>query len=224
MNNSHPNQKILIKLTAGELDDKHSLVVSAHTQSCGACKIKISQLESQLSENYFSTSASDINLSPTPDFSQIQKTILELKPKSISKKSVSVERITIKNKSVELPIQLNSLISQMQKWKTVGDKLSYCKIDVHGSSNLYFVYFNKGAKIPEHTHEGNEFVYVIAGSYSDELFEYVSGDFSSYNTADSHHPYTEDPDGCLLLVSLDGPFVFQEGWARLLNPFRRWFI
>ena len=141
--------------------------------------------------------------------------------KSVSKKAKRVS-LQFNNKTIELPPTLLSAKENMSPWKSIGN-ISYSKVDIHGSGNMYFVHFEPGVNISEHTHDGNEYAYVIAGSFSDQHSEYITGDFASFSHDDSHNPYTEDPDGCLLLVSIDGPFIFKEGLARLLNPFRRLF-
>ncbi len=216
MNQFHPDSKILARYASGDLSEKSSLVISSHVSQCVECQTSVAQHESSLTQAFIKT-----KFNMEPDLSAMLNYIVTSRPAAAETSPRLRQSIKVNNQTLELPLQLSSIHQNIGPWRQVGKKISYAKIDVDGPSNLYLVYFAKGAKIPEHGHEGNEFAYVIAGSFTDQTNDYVSGDFVSFDTLDSHHPQTDDPDGCLLLVCIEAPFVFKEGFARLLNPFRR---
>ena len=225
MNQNHPKKIILDQFTKGQLDDPVSIIIAAHTGSCSQCKKYLARKEEELAQDFaqpLNTNLDDFNI---PDFSFMEKSIIEssIEKEPIIDKESENKTLLFKNKSIDLPPSLLSIKSHMSPWRSLGN-ISYSKVNVHGESSIYFVHFEPGAKIAEHSHDGNEYAYVVAGSFKDQHSEYITGDFASFTHDDSHHPYTEDPDGCLLLVSIDGPFFFKEGWARLLNPFRKLFF
>ena len=216
----HPSQSMMEEFCAGKLDPGLSALVAAHLADCSACRKLAAQIETHLAQSCLEIPSQ----AAVPDFSKIEQDILELPAsgRNLQIRDLSAQTLTVKGKSVDLPAPLSTLKKAMAPWRSVGRNISYSKVDVEGAGNLYFLYFENGAEIPEHTHDGNEYALVVAGSFRDQHSEYITGDFATFSTSDSHRPSTEDPDGCLLLVSLEGPFVFKEGWARLLNPFRRW--
>ena len=223
MNQNHPSLSFLDQLVSGNLDDTVSMVISSHTGSCKRCQDYMTKKEELLANDLFISMPEQVT--NVPDFSNLQESIMNSAEDTMTTAELpKLDNILqFKNKKIDLPANLQNMKKHMTPWKSFGS-ISYSKIDVHGASNMYFVHFEPGVKISEHSHEGNEYAYVLAGSFQDQHNEYITGDFASFSHDDSHHPYTEDPDGCMLLVSIDGPFVFKEGWARLLNPFRNLFF
>lgn len=219
MNNNHPNIDILKKFAYGQLDDQLSVIVSGHVEYCSLCRKQIYQYEDQLALETFNLTSEE---NKVPDFSILEKNIVEngLSPLSFAK-DTNNNYLSFKNKQIPLPHSLSSITKYVGSWDCLFGKISFAPVNLQGKGHMYFVHFEQGAKIPKHSHDGNEYAYIVAGSFCDSKTEYISGDFASFNEADSHAPYTNDPDGCLLLVSLDGPFYFKEGFAKLLNPFRK---
>ncbi len=222
MTTKHPCDAVLTEFASGHLDDHLAILVSAHSQDCAHCCSRLEQTEKRLAEEM--SSAPLINDGVRPDLSKIQDRILSQSDSPASPQVVTSSRtLSFKNKKVLLPKALQKAERFMTSWRRLGS-ISYSKVNIAGTSNLYFVHFEAGAKIAQHSHDGNEYAYVVAGSFRDQHSDYVTGDFACFGVEDSHHPYTDDPDGCLLLVSLEGPFVFSEGLPRVLNPFRKLFF
>lgn len=60
-----------------------------------------------------------------------------------------------------------------------------------------------GASVPLHVHTGDEHIFVIEGSQSDEDGEYPAGSYV-FNPAGSRHSVSSR-DGCLVLIQWRGP-------------------
>ncbi|MHB1513567.1 MAG: cupin domain-containing protein [Acidiferrobacter sp.] len=60
-----------------------------------------------------------------------------------------------------------------------------------------------GASVPMHLHTGDEHIFVIEGSQSDEHGEYPAGSYV-FNPAGSRHS-VNSRDGCLVLIQWRGP-------------------
>lgn len=224
MTTNHPNDGVLSRFSRGDLEDKISAVVAAHLGSCSQCQTRVSQLESKLADLYFEGLEEQVSTKSSTPFDIMQEEILkkpQVKTLPIVKPNEFVE---VSGKKIELPAHISHLTKSMRPWRKVGSRIQYSQLDIHGNNHLYFVHFNSGAQIPEHTHLGQEFVYVIEGSFSDQISEYSTGDFACFSQEDHHSPKTDDPDGCLLLVSLEAPFVFKKGWSQLLNPISRFLL
>ncbi|MFT6898372.1 MAG: putative transcriptional regulator, partial [Paraglaciecola sp.] len=109
-------------------------------------------------------------------------------------------------------------------WSRLAGKLWHAPVDIGGMGQASFIYMEKGGRVPEHTHRGNEFTLVIDGTFSDGLADYGVGDFTRMDSHNKHVPYSDADDGCLVFTILDKPLHFTSGIARLLNPFSHLFF
>lgn len=217
---NHPNIFVLKSFASGEIGAQLAILVSAHLESCVQCKIDLHKIESEFTKSFISESKID-----SQSFEEEFKSILNCSQEKLDISSESNSQksfLNFEGKNYHLPKGINSLQNVMGPWKMKLKNFYYSKLNLSGIGNMYFLYFKSGVSIPVHTHTGNEYVYVIAGSFEDGINEYITGDFANFNQSVSHSPRTNDPDGCMLLVSIEAPFHFQKGWARLLNLFGKW--
>lgn len=63
-----------------------------------------------------------------------------------------------------------------------------------------------GAVVPEHRHEGYEFIYVLEGEQSDERGSYPAGSFVINEPGVAHRVTSHD--GCVVLIHWQRPVVF----------------
>jgi RNA polymerase sigma-70 factor, ECF subfamily len=71
-------------------------------------------------------------------------------------------------------------------------------------------------ELPVHTHRGNEYTLVMAGSFSD-----ASGDFILADTHVTHQPRAWEREDCICFAVMDAPLKMTGFFGRLLNPFLR---
>ena len=207
--NHHPTLYLLKDYASGNISDQLAVLISAHLESCDHCQSNVKRFEQEMAEKL----ASQQTNNNIPDFGHMLETILDKKqeyPDIINTKQID-KTLTYNDKRFELPTSLTHLKKYMSPWKNKLNSFHYSKINLNGPGNMYLIYFEKGAKIPQHTHNGNEFVYVIAGSFEDGVNEYYTGTFASFDHTHSHAPQTNDPDGCLLVTIIEAPFHFQKG-------------
>ena len=216
--NHHPSPSLLKLFAAGELKDSLAVMIAAHVESCSKCQKEVKAFENTLAQGFENNTLSK-------DYTSIKNDLFH---KIIQTQKDSLDRadkdlhLSFEDMSFNLPKALAPLKKHMSSWKTKLNTFSYSKIISPQNELFYFLYFKKGVQVPVHTHTGNEFVYVIAGSFNDTLSEYATGDFAQFTHQHSHSPMTEDPDGCLLLVHIESPFYFQKGWSRLFNLLGSW--
>jgi putative transcriptional regulator len=74
-----------------------------------------------------------------------------------------------------------------------------------------------GAKIPQHTHEGNESFLVLHGSYSDEYGSYKQGTVQVRSDDHHHTPIGHTQTGCVGLAYTHGKIKFSGKFGKLLN-------
>lgn len=228
MSHTHPKKEILKSFALGELDSQLNCLVSSHLSYCNECQALVNSYEQEFASNSFnfdSSSPSLMNFSSL--FDQVVTAGESKKIEPVSKeahKTNIFDAIGLKEDDLNLSRSIKSLLPFAKPFKSLMGKLQYSRIDLDGEGKLYFLFFEPGSSIPEHSHEGNEYAYVVAGSFSDDKNDFVTGDFAHFDHEDTHDSKTEDPEGCLLLVKVDGPFVFKKGTAKLLNPFRKIFF
>lgn len=219
MIHNHPSPFLLEQFVSGDIEDQLAVILAAHVESCEQCQKLIKKREQHMA-------GSLVEQQPPAnvDFGDMAENIMSQKlpstPPSQSKTENDIS-LFFKDQEFSLPTPLQPLKKLMLPWKRSFANISMAKIDLAGTGSMYFLHIPKGTTVPVHSHKGNEFIYVVAGSFEDDLNEYITGDFAHFSVHDTHTPTTQDPDGCLLLVSVEGPFHFKKGWAKLLNPFGR---
>lgn len=82
--------------------------------------------------------------------------------------------------------------------------------ELHNSKELRVALLSyiPGAGVPMHRHTGDEHIYVIHGSQSDERGTYHAGSYV-FNPAGSSHSVTST-EGCLVLIHWLGPVSFPD--------------
>lgn len=76
-----------------------------------------------------------------------------------------------------------------------------------------------GAKIPQHTHEGDEATLVIVGALRDGDALLRPGDLALAGPDDDHHPEIVGDEICVCLVVTNGALRFTGTFGRALNLF-----
>jgi anti-sigma factor ChrR (cupin superfamily) len=66
--------------------------------------------------------------------------------------------------------------------------------------------YRPGAEVPEHRHEGYEYIYVLQGEQSDERGSYGAGSFVVNEPGHTHR--VRSKTGCVVLIIWQKPVVF----------------
>ena len=85
------------------------------------------------------------------------------------------------------------------------------------NEKLELIHVMPGAKIPQHTHEGNESFLVLHGSYSDEYGSYNQGSVQVRSDDHDHTPVGHAQTGCIGLAYTHGKIKFSGKFGKLLN-------
>lgn len=76
---------------------------------------------------------------------------------------------------------------------------------------LYLLRAKGGMRMPEHSHNGEEWTLVLTGSYTAGGQRYARGDMHIEGEDESHSPYIDEGEDCICLVMTQGPLKMQ-GW------------
>ena len=118
----------------------------------------------------------------------------------------------------QLPVTLRShLRNKNIKWKSFKDVKVASIIPKDNNEKLELIHVMPGAKIPQHTHEGNEIFLVLHGSYSDEYGNYKRGSVQVRSDDHNHTPIGHAQTGCIGLAYTHGKIKFSGKFGKLLN-------
>ena len=118
----------------------------------------------------------------------------------------------------QLPITLRSHLKNNEvKWKSFKDVKVASLLPKENNEKLELIHVMPGAKIPQHTHEGNESFLVLHGSYSDEYGSYNQGSVQGRSDDHDHTPVGHAQTGCIGLAYTHGKIKFSGKFGKLLN-------
>ena len=119
----------------------------------------------------------------------------------------------------QLPATLKSHFRNGIKWKSFNDVKIASVLPKDNNEKLELIHVMPGAKIPQHTHEGNESFLVLHGSYSDEYGNYKQGSVQVRSDDHDHTPVGNAQTGCIGLAYTHGKIKFSGKFGKLLNLF-----
>ena len=118
----------------------------------------------------------------------------------------------------QLPATLRSHLKNKNiKWKSFKDVKVASILPKENNEKLELIHVMPGAKIPQHTHEGNESFLVLHGSYSDEYGNYKQGSVQVRSDDHNHTPIGHAKTGCIGLAYTHGKIKFSGKFGKLLN-------
>ncbi len=118
----------------------------------------------------------------------------------------------------QLPVTLRSHLKNKKiKWKSFKDVKVASILAKENNEKLELIHVMPGAKIPQHTHEGNESFLVLHGSYSDEYGNYEQGSVQVRSDDHNHTPIGHAQTGCIGLAYTHGRIKFSGKFGKLLN-------
>ena len=118
----------------------------------------------------------------------------------------------------QLPKSLQVRLADKKiKWKTFKDVKIATILPKDNNEKLELIHVMPGAKIPQHTHEGNENFLVLHGSYSDEYGSYKQGTVQVRSDDHHHTPIGHAQTGCVGLAYTHGKIKFSGKFGKLLN-------
>lgn len=214
----HPTQQQLDDFVQGNSAPGTALVVSAHVDMCCHCQSVVNAIQEETSEKAFQAA------SMSPDFDRMLADIVRLPAAEKVSPAHLPSSIMLDGREFTLPRSLRRYVKNTGDWSHLLGKLWQAPVDLGPIGKANFIYMEKGGKVPEHTHRGNEVTLVIDGEFSDGIGHYDSGDFMLMNDSHKHTPHSEADEGCLVFSVVDQPLHFTSGIARLLNPFSHLFF
>lgn len=218
--NHHPSKKLVEMYAKADLDDSLSAILAAHLESCLECRAIVRAAEETSSTEIFSKQNADF-LNPVSfpkkSWENVLSKIADTAVTGDTNKKLSPTSIKIEGRSFDLPRSLQNLDPSKLKWMPFGRGGKISRLKGDRKDSLLLIYLAANEEVPEHTHAGAEYSYVISGSFAADGTEYQTGDFSHSNSEILHAPRATSPNGCLLVSKVESQLNFFQGILRPLN-------
>jgi len=216
----HPDIEILLKYSSGQLEPSLAVAIGLHQQNCEECQQRISELESVGGETLetihkvFKTQDSNV----VDDFDKLFSDIEALPQDSYSGE---YDNLAIAQSDIPLVDQLYNRRFEEIAWQRVAPKIWRASIAMNDPGyEVELLKFSANAKIPKHTHKGNEFTLVLQGDFSDHQDRYVEGEFIVQDQSNEHQPIA-GKNGCICMAITNAPLKFTGTFGPILNWFNR---
>lgn len=95
-----------------------------------------------------------------------------------------------------------------RSWEKLTPGIRRLPLDTSSRMDVELYRIEPGARIPRHSHGGNEFTLVLSGGFSDEAGAYGPGDVSISGPGQVHQPVADDHGVCYALSVRDGELRF----------------
>ncbi|MEP4891043.1 MAG: ChrR family anti-sigma-E factor [Aliiglaciecola sp.] len=223
MINFHPSQQQLREFSQGLCAPALSLVISAHADMCPQCRKQLSQMESE-SAKVLDEPKLLGGSEQSVDFASMLADITCLPAAEVPSVNSQNQQIELDGRKFTVPRALKRYVEKTGNFSHLLGNLWQAPVDLGPVGKANFIFMQKEGRVPEHTHRGTELTLVIDGEFSDGISHYDTGDFILMDSNNTHAPYSEASEGCLVFTIVDAPLHFTSGIARLLNPFSHLFF
>jgi len=233
--NYHPDIELLLKYSNGSIEPALSVAIGLHQKQCPECQQQIADLESiggqnlelmtssSIKQNSFDRLVADLDKLPQSKELIVQKTNTDLHASNVVATNLTEDDsfyYAIAESDKPYFDQLARFKHDDFEWQKVTSKISSTEVELGDPRfKVEILSFSPHAKIPKHTHLGNEFTLVIQGDFKDQRGEYSVGEFIACDASDEHQPVAGH-SGCVCLAITDAPLNF----TGLLGPFINWFV
>lgn len=214
----HPHEALLLDYVTKTLDPAMALAVGLHAGSCSQCQGTLGLL--QAVGGGLLTTAPEVPVSGS-----LKEGLMAALEGPLEKGAMAGEPA----KASEL-IEISSMLERLVR--SVGivslDDLDWRRLGGYGEADLpvqnaqaraRLLRLSAGAKMPRHTHQGNEITLVLEGSFKDAAGDYRQGDFIAADGSIDHRPEATGDETCLCLAITDAPLKLTGPIGTLLNPF-----
>ncbi len=211
MAKTHPNDEILELYVSGSLTEGMELFVKGHLHFCPTCRAKVELLEAVAGELLSDASAS----------AELQPDSYQNVWKKIAHNYENEKKEPFSDiKGGVMPKMINNLIGKTSDnipWRFRLPGISDYQISSRDGEEISLLKAEPGAKIFQHTHEGEEATLVLSGALQDGDSILRAGDVSIVDETHTHNPSITGNDPCICLVVMSGKVRFTGRFTRAFN-------
>lgn len=211
MASTHPSSGILELYANGSLSEGMDIFVKGHLHFCPICRSKIELLEMVAGE-LLSNSLDASKITP-PSFQSVLEKIAGNNLDHPEEIRPSIEGGT-------MPTMINNLVGRTSddiKWRFRLPGISDYQISNNNGEEISLLKAEPGARIFQHTHEGEEATLVLSGALQDGKKVLRAGDVSVANEEHTHNPAIIGDEACVCLIVMSGKVRFTGRFTRAIN-------
>ena len=211
MTTTHPSDEIIELYTNGSLSEGMDIFVKGHLHYCPSCRSKVELLESIAGELLNDTHAS----------AELESITMESVLKKAAEQELK-EGVALASNIVGgvMPNMFNNLIgktSEQIQWRFRLPGISDYEISDRDGEKISLLKAEPGAKIFQHTHEGEEATLVLSGALQDGNNVLQAGDVSVADETHTHNPSIIGNEPCICLIIMSGKVKFTGRFTRAFN-------
>jgi putative transcriptional regulator len=208
----HLDDEMLMRYSAGTLEEGWSLGVATHLSLCPVCRGRLAAFDS-IGGYLLESDESDADIANSWEAMKGRMTagerdnVIPLKPKE-------------KPRDI-LPDPLATYVRRAGglKWRGLGVGASQMVIPTSDPTTVVrLLKVPAGQPVPEHSHGGTELTLVLDGSFSDEISTFRRGDVEYADESVQHTPRAHPEKDCICLAVTDAPLKFKSRLMKFIQP------
>ncbi len=206
--NNHPSLEMLEEYASGATSEPVALALAVHLSSCSACYQAVSRLEALGGVSFGGMEPAHL------DIDVALENIMEYCDNDDGELAVSPSGELPSALAARLPGELEELL-----WRAVArgvaEHVVGCSEDGYSAVLLRI---RPGAKVPFHTHRGDEYTVVLKGSFRDLENTFLAGDFTAADETVRHSPTAIGDADCYCLAVTNAPLRLLSPLGRIVEP------
>ena len=188
----HPSEATLTLHAAGGLSEGAAMVVGGHLDACPACRRAVAMMEAV-------GGALVEDMSPAA-----------MAPDALDRALAGLDRPEAAPPAPPKP--------GPRRWLAPGVWLTPEPVRGPAGERAYRLQVPPGRTLPKHSHNGAEFVLVLAGCFMDVAQLYQAGDFAESGPEHEHHPKVVGDEPCVCLIWTEAPIRMRSPLGKVLQP------
>lgn len=211
MTTTHPSEEVLELYANGSLSAGMDIFVNGHLHFCPTCREKVELLEIVAGELLVEDGTNaDLNSS---GYQSVLNKIIENETKEHEDQAINIS-------GGVMPKMINKLVgktSDQISWRFRLPGISDYQISSRDGEEISLLKAEPGAKIFQHTHDGEESTLVLSGALQDGKNILRAGDVSMVDETHTHNPSIIGNEPCICLIVMSGKVRFTGRFARAFN-------
>ncbi len=211
MTTTHPSDEVLELYANGSLSEGMNIFVEGHLHYCPKCREKVELFETVAGELLSEESVTtEINQS---SYQSVLNKIIQNETKEPEEQAISIS-------GGVMPKMINNLVGKTSDeipWRFRLPGISDYQISNYDGEEISLLKAEPGAKIFQHTHDGEEATLVLAGALQDGKSILRAGDVSIVDENHTHNPSIIGNEPCICLIVMSGKVRFTGRFTRAFN-------
>ncbi|MBP5856347.1 ChrR family anti-sigma-E factor [Marivibrio halodurans] len=233
----HLSEELLLDYAAGVTDEAVGVLIATHLTLCPVCRARADQLDalggvmmdrltpSPLSEDAFDRLMARLDADAPGDDAPLRHDI-DMRAPGGGRDGRGGDDDALMSgggaSDAVLPRVLQRYVPARVEdidWTPIGLGVRRFDLSITGRSRATMLYVPAGRAVPQHTHEGNEYVLVLQGAFTDCCGHFGRGDVGIADSDLDHRPVAELGQDCICLAVTDGPLRLTGLLGRAFNRF-----